>query len=101
TIHPHLAHHPEFVDMLLDEASIASLIDHPNVCRVHDAGEQHGVYYLAMEYLLGESLADVVKRLRANEDRETVERLPYYAAALMAQVCDGLHAAHELRDHDG
>src|SRR4051794_11160442 len=47
-IHPHLACDPEFVDMFLDEARIASCISHPNVCRVLDFGRAEGTYYLAM-----------------------------------------------------
>ena len=53
TIHPHLAKERPFVDMFLDEARIASHVTHPNVCSTHDFGEVDGVYYLAMEYLLG------------------------------------------------
>lgn len=101
TIHPHLAHHREFVDMFLDEARIASLIDHPHVCRVHDFGEERGVFYLAMEYLLGETLGDVIDRVHRRQDAYELEELPYYAAAVLAQALDGLHAAHELCDRDG
>lgn len=101
TIHEHLAAHWELVDMFLDEANLASLIDHPNVCRVHDIGAQDGTYFLAMEYLLGESLADVIGALHRRRDAYLLEQLPYFAAAIIAQACDGLHAAHELRDRDG
>jgi hypothetical protein len=40
--------------MLLDEARIVAEISHPNVVQVHDVGEEHGVLYIAMEYLLAE-----------------------------------------------
>ncbi len=101
TVHAHLAQHRQFVDMFLDEARLASRIDHPNVCKVQAYGEQHGIYYLAMEYLLGETIAQVIDKLRSRRDAYLLEELPYYAAALIAQALDGLHAAHELRDRDG
>ena len=74
TIHPHLAREAAFVDMFLDEARIASHITHPNVCSTHDFGEENGVYYLAMEYLLGEPLFDVINGLvdRFDEVREVL-----------------------------
>jgi len=101
TIHEHLAQHSEFVDMFLDEARLVSLLDHPNVCRVYDSGEQDGTYWLAMEYLIGEALDEVVEAVIARRHRDELRRLPYYAAAIAANACDGLHAAHELRDRDG
>ena len=101
TIHPHLAAHGEFIDMFLDEARIASTITHPNVCRVNDFGEQDGVYFLAMEYLVGEPLDEVIAALALTADRAQLELLPYHAAAIVMQLCEGLHAAHELRDRDG
>ena len=101
TIHPHLAAHAQFVDMFLDEARIASTIAHPNVCRVQDFGEHDGVYYLAMEYLIGEPLDEVIAALALGADNAQLEVLPYHAAAIVLEVCEGLHAAHELRDRDG
>src|SRR5690349_19014768 len=53
-IHPHLSRRKELVEMFLDEARIASLISHLNVCSTFDFGEHEGSHYLAMEYLVGE-----------------------------------------------
>lgn len=52
-IHPHLAKERDYVDMFLDEARLASLISHPNVCGVYDFGQSGGTYFIAMEYLRG------------------------------------------------
>ncbi|GAB5543819.1 MAG: hypothetical protein SangKO_035790 [Sandaracinaceae bacterium] len=100
TIHPHLAKEPPFVDMFLDEARIASHVTHPNVCSTHDFGEVDGVYYLAMEYLLGEPLFDVINRLVERFD-DIQEVLPYLAARIIADACEGLHAAHTSRGPGG
>lgn len=100
TIHPHLAKESAFVDMFLDEARIASHVTHPNVCSTHDFGEVDGVYYLAMEYLLGEPVFDVINRLVEAFD-EVREVLPYLAARILADACEGLHAAHNARGPNG
>ncbi len=100
-IHPHLAREQEYVDMFLDEARIASSITHPNVCSVFDFGEADGEYFIAMEYLLGESLSRVHRRVMANTEQRTSPLLPARMARIIAQACEGLHAAHELRDASG
>ncbi len=100
-IHPHLSREREYVDMFLDEARIASRITHSNVCSVFDFGEADGEYYIAMEYLVGEPLSRVQRRVVANAAERASPLLPARMAAVVAQACEGLHAAHELRDADG
>lgn len=100
-IHAHLADEKEYVEMFLDEARIASRITHANVCSVFDFGEADGEYFIAMEYLVGESLSRVHRRVVANADQRTSTLLPARMARVIAQACEGLHAAHELTDADG
>ncbi len=98
TIHPHIAQDVRFVRMFLNEAKLAARIDHPNVCSVFDFGEGDGLYYLAMEYLHGESLARVLERTaRARRPGLSVP----LAARIVADAARGLHAAHELTLDDG
>jgi serine/threonine-protein kinase len=98
-IHPHLAAEAEFVDMFLEEARIASSINHPNVCRVLDFGQAEGTFYLAMEYVRGETWATTLQVLQAR--RESRARLPGISAYVIAQACEGLHAVHEAVDSSG
>jgi serine/threonine protein kinase len=98
-IHLHLAGDPDFVDMFLDEARIASCIRHPNVCRVLDFGQAEGTYYLAMEYVPGETWNDVLAALR--NQPEARPHIPHVLAQVMSQACAGLHAAHEAHDAEG
>ncbi|MFK7988446.1 MAG: serine/threonine-protein kinase [Sandaracinaceae bacterium] len=98
-IHPHLAEKKLFVDMFLDEARITSRIAHPNVCSVFDFGHEGGTYYLAMEYLFGEPLSHVI-RGSLRYDKQDPRRIPHIAR-ILADACEGLHAAHELEDGDG
>jgi serine/threonine-protein kinase len=100
-IHPHLANERDYVAMFLDEARIASRITHTNVCSVFDFGEVDGEYFIAMEYLVGEPLSRVHRRVVANADRRSSALLPARMARVIAQACEGLHAAHELQDADG
>ena len=99
-VHPHLADDPDFVDMFLDEARIASHIDHPNVCNVFDAGEDAGTHYIAMEYLHGEPIASLLKAWDRHPESRPAEHSAL-SARIVADAAMGLHAAHELRDAEG
>jgi serine/threonine-protein kinase len=94
---PHLAEEPQFVRMFLEEARLAALLSHPNVVQIFDVGEFEGHYFIAMEYINGPPVATVVRRLRAQRAAIHWE----VAAEIVAQACDGLHAAHELKDDAG
>jgi len=94
---PHLARQRVFRDMFLDEARIVSRIHHPNVVAVHELGDDQSELFLVMEYLEGESLATLMRRVRSRK-----EQLPLHIAThLAAEACGGLHAAHELADPNG
>jgi eukaryotic-like serine/threonine-protein kinase len=99
-IHPHLANDREFIDMFMDEAELASQIRHPNVCAVLDYSLRQDEPYLVMEYLVGESLMSVARALERSTDFDPV-RLAACVARMLADACEGLHAAHELTDADG
>ena len=94
---PHLAEDSHFVTMLLDEARIAARLSHPNVCQVYDLGEVDGQYYIAMEYLEGVPISQMLERARGQDDLLDLRM----ASALLAQSCEGLHHAHELKDKQG
>src|SRR5262249_30302244 len=61
-IHPHLVEDESFVQMFLDEARVAARISHPNVATVFDLGRHEDTYWIAMEYLHGEPLREVMRR---------------------------------------
>ena len=94
---PHLARVPSFIDMFLDEARIVADIRHPNVVQVHELGRDADELFLVMEYLAGESTSTLMRRLVSRS-----LRLPMSVAAhVVAELCAGLHAAHELTDVGG
>ena len=95
TILPHLAREGEFERMFLDEARIASLVHHPNVCEIYELGDDQGVLYLAMEWVSGDSLMHVLRNAKGVESIDL-----RVAARIVADGASGLHAAHELTDDD-
>lgn len=94
---PHLADDKAFVQMFLDEARIVSALDHPNVVHVHEMEETPDGRFMVMEFLDGESLFGIMRRLTRLK-RDVGHDI---AIHVVAEACSGLHAAHELRDeHD-
>ncbi len=98
-IHAHLAHDPDFVAMLIDEARIASKLNHPNVVQIRECrlGEDASTNFIAMEYVAGESLSTLLKGVMTRGGRMS----PAMAASIGADVAGALHAAHELTGERG
>ena len=85
----------EFFRTLFDEARIASLLTHPNVCTIHVVEKERGVDYLVMDYSDGASLRELLDAVPGKKLH------PHLAARIMARVCSGLQAAHDLVGEDG
>lgn len=96
TMLPSVSDDPQFEQMFLDEAQIASRIRHPNVVEIMDLGEQDEVLYLVMEWVDGEPLSSL---RRAAVKHGGIPRS--IALRIVADACAGLHAAHELKDDAG
>jgi len=80
---------PEAIARFNREAANAARINHPNVCAIYDFGEtQDGLIYLAMEFIEGESLSDLLRREGALP--------PQRATSILRQTADALQAAHDL-----
>ncbi len=69
----------------LREARLASALDHPNICTIHDIGEASGHLYIAMQYIEGKTL----RQLIVDRPLDSASLLP-----ISLQVADGLAAAH-------
>ena len=85
---PNLIDSDELKERFLIEARAAGALSHPNICVIHEVGENEGRSFIAMEFVEGETLRDRVKRgpLRAEE-----------ALSLAMQVAAGLEEAHRKR----
>ena len=97
TILPQFAADERFQEMFLDEARIASRIEHPNVAQIIDVGEQHDITYLVMEWVDGDSLSRLYRALK----KKGVALPMNVLLRVVADACGGLHAAHELHDEHG
>ncbi len=95
--HPHLASERAFAMMLIDEARLASRIQHANVVTTLDVIETPTELALAMDYVHGESLSRLVAAAHARGERVPVP----IAAAILIDALRGLHAAHEATDERG
>src|SRR5438067_10257216 len=88
-MNPSMVHDPDAVARFNREASNASRITHPNVCAIYDFGETpDGIIYLAMEFIEGEPLTDLLER----ESALSVPR----AVHIFLQAAEALQAAHDL-----
>ena len=82
-----LASQPDILKRFLQEAKVGIALDHPNIVRIHDAGESEGVFFISMEFFEGKDLAGVVKENGP---------LPYkQALKLSLQMANALSYAHK------
>lgn len=96
-LHPQFAKDPEFVSMFLDEARLASRIQHPNVVATLDVVAVEGEVFLVMEYVGGEALS----RLMRNSFAEEAQIRSDVAVSIICDMLHGLHAAHEATSETG
>ena len=82
---PHLMDSPELKERFLIEAQAAAALSHPNICVIHEVGEEEDRSFIAMEYVEGETLRDRIKK----GPLKTAEALN-----IAYQVAAGLGAAH-------
>ncbi len=96
-LHPQFAKDPEFVASFLDEARLAARIQHPNVVQTLDVVAIEGELFLVMDYVVGQALSELQRRLKKRGDRVP----PAIASAVVSGALYGLHAAHEAKSEDG
>jgi serine/threonine protein kinase len=94
---PQYCENADFVRMFVDEARLAARLEHPNIVRTYEFGELGGHYFTTMEYLPGEDLGKTLNKLVASRRMMPV----HIAAGIVANVCAGLHFAHQLTDTAG
>ena len=93
-VHGHLSEDQRLLRMFLDEAKLASRLNHPNVVRVLDWGRVDEDLFLIMELIDGLDL-------RTSMDLNAGPLKPPFACALIADACAGLHYAHTLENLSG
>jgi tRNA A-37 threonylcarbamoyl transferase component Bud32 len=92
-IHPHLTKRPEFVQQFEQEATAVAQLRHQNIVRVFDFKRDQGIYYMVLEYIPGETLANKLAALN-----EAEMRLPLTESVRIAiNLCDAVDYAHQRR----
>ncbi|MFO0618269.1 MAG: serine/threonine-protein kinase [Polyangiaceae bacterium] len=90
-----LAQDPEFLSMFLDEARLAARLNHPNVVQTYEVGQEGDRFFIAMEYLEGQPLHAVLRRIGRNNVPLDLQ------VRVLADALAGLDYAHHLTDFDG
>jgi tRNA A-37 threonylcarbamoyl transferase component Bud32 len=94
---PRFAQNPSFVQMLIDEAKIAVSLSHGNIVPIYELGEIDGGYYIAMEFVEGRTILDI---LRDAHTRKVP--IPWaHCVGIAAEVARGLAYAHTRADNAG
>lgn len=90
---PHVAQDPDYIESFVHEATLSMRLRHPNICAVYEFGEDAGTYYLAMEYVEGVSLRQLIRE---------ASPLPHeIVARIIADVAAALAYAHGATDDEG
>ena len=93
----HLTENKEFIEAFLGEARLAAQMNHRNVVQVFELGQEEGAYFIAMEYVAGKTLRDVIDV--AIKKKEKIH--PEHCRLLAEMICDGASYAHNLTDMSG
>jgi len=87
-IKPEIAKDKKTIERFRNELKLAREIAHRNVCRMYDLNEEKGIHYITMEYVRGEDLRSLIRR---------IGQLPIgKSVAIANQICEGLAEAHRL-----
>jgi serine/threonine protein kinase len=95
-LRPLLLSERDALDLFLHEARLAATLHHPNIVQVYETGVDESSYFIAMEYVHGETLAALLKQLAANKQPIALDII----LAVITSICAGLHHAHEQRGAD-
>jgi serine/threonine-protein kinase len=94
---PHLAQSREFSDLLITEAKLAARLDHANIVQVQDLGRADGFLYIAMQYVEGFDLNDLLRRCTRTKTALPVQ----YALLVVIEALRALDYAHRKTADDG
>jgi len=88
---PHLAENQDFINMFIREARLAALLQHPNIVQIIDFGKIQNVYLIAMEYIDGKNLSEIMAHVK--------EGLPVdLSVFVIMKICTGLQYSHDKTD---
>ncbi len=90
-IHPHLSNNPDFFRRFEEEATAVAQFRDPNIVQMYDFIHDEDLYYMVMEFVMGETLQTRLKRLNTSKRRLGIKE----AIAFTAEICDAAFYAHQ------
>lgn len=93
---PEAADSDEMLHMFLDEARVVMGLSHPHLCQIYEIGEQDGTWFIAMEWVNGATLHQLIRRAFSDNDVDYG-----VIARIIAHAAEALHHAHTARDAEG
>jgi len=87
----------ELIKVFISEARLAALLQHDNIAATYDFGQTEGDYFLALEYLQGKDLFEVLLRAKEHKGLFTLQ----HALMIASRICEGMDYAHKLKDLQG
>ena len=90
-IHPHLSNNPEFFRRFEEEATGVAQLRHPNIVQMYDYNHDDDLYYMVMEFVMGETLQTRLKRLNGSNRRLSFKE----AITFTAEICEAAFYAHQ------
>lgn len=91
---PQFSENPEFVDMFKNEAKIAINLKHSNIVSIHEYDEEKGTFYIAMDYVEGRNLRQILNKITKSGLPFSIEQVAF----LIKEVAAGLDHAHHCID---
>lgn len=90
---PNLAENQDFIKMFIREARLAALLQHPNIVQIFDFGKIQNTYFIAMEFIDGKTLGQVMAHVKAGLSIDM-------AIFLILKICLGLDYSHNRKDDE-
>ena len=94
---PNMAEDDEFINMFIDEARIAVQLNHANIVPIYELGKFESQYYIAMEFVPGRDLRQILDRFRKKKETMPIQSASY----VVSKICEGLDYAHRKHDASG
>ncbi len=94
---PTMAEDDDFIEMFVDEAKISGQLNHANIAPIFELGKIGESHYIAMEYVWGKDLLQIMNRFR----RLRKKMPPAMVAWVASKMCEALDYAHHKRDRRG
>ncbi|HSY48671.1 MAG TPA: TonB family protein [Thermoanaerobaculia bacterium] len=96
---PHLSDNQDFIEMFVDEAKLAAQLNHNNIIHIYDLGKIQSSYYIAMEYIDGYDLKNILRKAQERDQPLSVE-IALFVASKVAAALDYAHRKRDFEDKE-